>query len=454
VELANQGRHAQALELLRAARSEYAGSELLPELLLQSSRSARASGEEFRARWFLTEVLRLSPESAVAAVAGGELAELLAADHRYEEALEALRAASRAAERTGAVDPQPLLLRASEVAALYLDDRAAAWQLVSRVDARLLGGEQRRTYDLVVARARWAALPSSTFGLADPNVSALAVDGGDLWVGTWNGGLSRYTRSEGTSEVFRAGENSLVASTVRAICPTARHVWVGTDQGLSQYSKALAKWRTVEEFGGSKPRKVQAIREHDGLVYVATLGDGLWVLDGDRWARAAEADFGTAYLTCLASSSLGLLVGTMDHGLFVLSGGRARSASAVGAPAPPSRNVTAALEDAAGTVWVATYGDGLWEWRPGEGLLHWHGLASGELADDWVMCITQTRAGLYFGTFGGGVSVLAPGGGWSRFGLGDGLAGLDVTVAVPVGRAVWFGTLGAGLSVYHEGLEP
>ncbi len=452
VELAYANRHAEALDLLREARSRYAGSDLLPELLLQSFRSARELGDAFRARFFLTEVLRVDPESAAAAVAGSELGGLLAAEHRYEEALEAFSTAAIAAERNADGDSHRLRLRAAEIAALYLDARARARDLLRGVDPGRLEPGDRSAYSLILSRARWQSLPTSTYGLEDPNVSALALDGGDLWVGTWNGGLSRYARSEGTYAAFREGQDSLVASTVRAICATARHVWVGTDQGLSQYSKALSIWRSVEEFGGKKPRKVQALREVGDLVYAATLGDGLWVLAQEKWHRVAERELPTAYVTCLASSRRGLLVGTMDHGLFILSADGAVNAAQSWVPGLASRNITASWEDTRGTIWVATYGEGLWEWPAEAGPLRHHGLDTGELADDWVMCIAETAAGLYFGTFGGGVSFVGTSGRWSRFGLLDGLGGLDVTVALSVPGAVYFGTLGSGVSVYYEGL--
>lgn len=452
--LARSNRHAEALDLLRDARSRYAGTDLLPELLLQSFRSARGLGDEFRARYFLTEVMRAGPESAAAAVAGGELGELLAADHRYEEALAAFGTAARAADLHGAPGSDHLRLRAAEIAVLYLDDRARARELLEGVDPGRLEGEDLASYSLVLSRARWESLPTSTFGLEDPNVSALTLDAGDLWVGTWNGGLSRYARSDGTYAVFREGQDSLVASTVRAVCATARHVWVGTDQGLSQYSKALSKWRTVEEFSGKEAMKVQALREVEDRVYAATLGDGLWALIGETWVRIAERELPTAYVTCLAPSSRGLLVGTMDHGVFVVSSDGQVTAAEVWAPGLVSRNITALCEDARGTIWVATYGEGLWEWPAEAGQLRRHGLATRELGDDWVMCIAEASGGLYFGTFGGGASFVDSGGRWTRFGLSDGLGGLDVTVVLSAPGAVYFGTLGSGVSVYHEGRAP
>jgi ligand-binding sensor domain-containing protein len=307
---------------------------------------------------------------------------------------------------------------------------------------------------MVSARAKWEALPTSTFGLDDPNVSALAVDADDLWVGTWSGGLARYAWSDGSTTVFREGKDSLVANTVRAICVTSRHVWVGTDQGLSQYSKALSQWRSVAEFGGSRPKKVQAVREIGGEVYVATLGDGLWVLRGDAWERLAALELPTAYITCIGGSDRGILVGTMDRGLLLLGPDGAVAPEGAIPDALTSRNITAVGEDSRGTVWVATYGEGLWEWDLASGAARRYDVASGQFADDWVMCMVESGRGMYFGTFGGGVSFLSLEGAWSLLGLADGLGALDVMVALVVRGDVYFGTLGSGVSVYHEGLGP
>jgi ligand-binding sensor domain-containing protein len=443
------GRFTEALDVLREARTLYRGTELYPDILLLSARAAQAAGDVFRSRYFLGETVRVAPTSKAALLAGRELGDLLYADRLYAEALAAYIVA--AAETDGALGvPAEVELRIAEIASLHLDEQTTARQHITKVDPERLTPNERELYRIVLARARWEALPLAALGLSDPNISALALDSDDLWVGTWSGGLSRYARSTRTPTVFHQAAGSLVANTVRSIEVTDRYVWVGTDQGLSQYSKATSRWRAVEPFAGPRPMKVQATHGIGNRLYVATLGDGLWVLDGNTWRRVGEGILPTSNITAIEATDQGLLVGTLDAGLFRIRGdGGPEVLWDRPAPGIGSRNITALLATDP-VVWVATYGEGLWEWRPASGTVVHHTSRTGALGDDWVMCAAQGDDVSYFGTFGGGVSYVDAAGRWGRLDLSDGLASRDVMAVEGAGPAVYFGTLGAGVTILHR----
>ena len=112
-------------------------------------------------------------------------------------------------------------------------------------------------------------------------------------------------------------------------------------------------------------------------------------------------------------------------------------------------------------MWIATYGDGLYLWLPDAGTIRHFSKSTGELGDDWVLAVCETDNAVYFGSFGGGVSVFrkaaslkaAPAGEssrWRRIGIPDGLGSLDVSAIACRAPYVFFGTLGAGVSVYDE----
>jgi hypothetical protein len=74
-----------------------------------------------------------------------------------------------------------------------------------------------------------------------------------------------------------------------------------------------------------------------------------------------------------------------------------------------------------------------------------------EISDNWILSSCETDRALYFGSFGGGVSVLSKAdGSWRHIGIRDGLAGLDVPAIAWRAPRVFFGTLGGGVSVYDE----
>jgi hypothetical protein len=107
-----------------------------------------------------------------------------------------------------------------------------------------------------------------------------------------------------------------------------------------------------------------------------------------------------------------------------------------------------------GRIWIGTYGEGLWAWTPDANGLQRYTGAGPEIADDWILSSCETDRALYFGSFGGGVSVLSkPDGSWRHLGIHDGLASLDVPAIAWRPPSVFFGTLGGGVSVYDEAAD-
>jgi hypothetical protein len=160
------------------------------------------------------------------------------------------------------------------------------------------------------------------------------------------------------------------------------------------------------------------------------------------------------FITCLAPDPgrKRLLIGTMTLGLLVMDGGSgAIRALEETHPEFTASNITAVLPDSTGRVWIGTYGEGLFSWSEGAEGIRSYTRDTGEIRDDWVLAACETPRGVYFGTFGGGVSVrVSRDGSWRTLGIGDGLASLDVTSIAYRAPYLFFGTLGAGVSRYNE----
>ena len=122
--------------------------------------------------------------------------------------------------------------------------------------------------------------------------------------------------------------------------------------------------------------------------------------------------------------------------------GRGCASRAVHCPDPLRRNMRAALFQSSVIALVILE-------MAEPALCGWQNFTSaGGLADDYVSCVLEDRAGnLWFGTNGGGVSRYN-GATWRTFSTADGLADNDVT-SILEDRAgnLWFGTLG-GVSRY------
>lgn len=344
-------------------------------------------------------------------------------------------------------------IRLAEIAFYTRGDEAAAKiYLLNCLSADLsdIGEANRRLLDRLSRALRWSTLEAEQFGCNDANVSALQIDGDDLWIGTWNGGISRYSVGSGESTLYKVGSESLTPRTVRAIEVTPARVWIGTYQGLFQYKKSTSRWQEMQFFGD----KVEALEAVGETVFVGTLGRGLWRSTARGWEKITQAGLPGEFINCLVASDDYLLIGTLNLGLVVLDlhTGRLRSFDSIN-PDLTARNVITLLVDDEDNLWIGTYGEGLYRWDRRENAVEHFSKASGQLADDWVLCAVQARTGLYFGTFGGGVTHLsAQGRSWQQIGLRQGLAALDISAVTYSPPRLYFGTLGSGISVLDESL--
>jgi hypothetical protein len=443
-----------ALETLRKLRADHPDSPLVIDSFSLGVACAISLGDDYRARYFLQRVRETAPRSAAAFAGCMLVAQRCYEGHAWLAALEYYRGAvdSVGEEITTARGELDLaLLRAAELSLYHGHDLQAARGYFPRIVPANLPGSERILYRELRVRLLWRIVPPSALGLADANVSSLKVDGDDLWVGTWNGGVARYSVSGMRSDPFPG------PAYARSIEEADHRIWVGTSEGLSWYGKGSGRWGSEADFQSPSPRRVQVVRQVGSVLYAGTLGDGLFRRGDDGWTEVSDGELPGRFITCLAPDPSGrrLYIGTMNLGLVIMDLGTGQM-STLGETTESftADNITTVLPDAAGEVWIGTYGDGLYLWKPaGNGLSH-YSRAKGQLGDDWILAGCETDRALYFGSFGGGVSVFLKGSGlWRRLGIADGLASIDVPAIAWRAPFVFFGTLGAGVSMYEEGAD-
>ena len=471
-EALSSGDYGGALMVVRKMRIQAPGSKELPEALLLAARAALAS-EPFRARFFIdsarshphtTDAIRF--EIAVLA------ADLSRRDRFLNDALQELQDALQvppAGVSAGRVDQ--VRLQAAELALYELDDRATAAYLALQIgDPTKLEVAEWRAYERLVKSALWSRITPEALGLRDANVSAVAVDSDDVWIGTSNGGAARYSQSTGIADRFTPATSGWqLAATIRAIEVDGNWVWLGTFEGLSVYSKATGRIWRIAKFGAPGPRapgdpfplSIVALEGLDGGIAVSAIGAvgdarGLWIADDPdgEWRRVRDGDLPGSHVKALKRHGSTLYIGTEDRGVVVmdLETGRLRHAAAPWAAG--AVNVWSLAVDDAGAVWIGTYGTGLYRWDPADDQVSQYFANSGNRDDDFVLSAATAPGSVLFGTFGAGAYRYSVGDAeWTAIGLDSGLTALVITALAQSGPYTYFGTLGGGVAVLADSLE-
>ncbi|MGA2612640.1 MAG: two-component regulator propeller domain-containing protein [Spirochaetia bacterium] len=448
-----------ALSILRAVRAGNPEQSRVDESFALSVQAALAAGDQYLARYFAQKLVASSPGSPATFQSCLQVASRAYDSRSYSAALEfycdAVASFDAGAEGTRS-DLDMALLRAAELFLYHERDAQSAGSYFHRINPGNIPAAELTLLRAMRARLAWDLLSPQRLGLQDGNVSTLRVDQDDLWIGTWNGGVARYSVSAGRADSFPS------PAFPRSVEMAGHRVWVGGTDGLSWYGKATGSWATDQAFQSPVPRKVQTLKLAGGFLYAGTLGDGLFRLaatggqaaGAQVWTPVGDGALPGLFVTCIeeSRSSGSLYIGTLDLGLVIMDGrtGQMKGLSQT-VPAFTAANITSVLEDSEERVWIATYGDGLYLWTPKTDTIQHFSKSGGQLGDDWVLAICETDRAIYFGSFGGGVSAfLRHEGTWRRIGIPDGLGSLDVSAIAWRAPYVFFGTLGAGVSVYDE----
>lgn len=133
--------------------------------------------------------------------------------------------------------------------------------------------------------------------LSHNDIHALESDGaGGLWIGT-NHGLNHFDPVTDRFRRFLDERLDLLERHVRAICHDGERLWVGSVGGLYYLDSEHRIRKDLPRGAGSvappAEQKISSIIEgHDGVLWVGTVGGGLYRLDGGResWTRYTVDD--------------------------------------------------------------------------------------------------------------------------------------------------------------------
>ncbi len=281
-------------------------------------------------------------------------------------------------------------------------------------------------------------------GLANNTVWGMTQDKhGNLWFATFSGGVScfdgqsfhTYTTSQGLSD-----------NTVYCITEDRNGIlWFGTQEGLSRYDgTAFTRYTTAQ---GLSNNTIQCITEDKaGNLWLGTHGGGACRYDGKTFTAYTTTQ-GLAHngVRSIMQDSKGLLwFGTQGGGASCYDGKSFINYTTVQGLA--ENHVRCITEDKHGNLWFGTQGGGMscfdghsfTTYSVKEGLAH-----------DIVLCITPDKSGnLWIGTYSGGVSRF-DGTAFTTYTTVQGLAHNSVFSIMQDRKGNhWFGTQGAGVCRY------
>jgi ligand-binding sensor domain-containing protein len=248
-------------------------------------------------------------------------------------------------------------------------------------------------------------------GPPSSDISALAVEGARLWVGTFDRGLAVLESGR-----WRAVAHPDLDARINALLVEPRparpaRLWIATANGLS----------TLEDAGAGAAPIVRRLARADGMP-----GRGVLAL-----TRLADGRI-------LAGTSYGAVL--VDPRSAAAGDAALARPVRLGAKQPDGGSlgtIWAVAQTSDGVLWLGTT-TGLYRGRAdalaGDDAAAWQrfSLATGHLSDDWVTALVARGAELYAGTYKGGVVRLAPG----AADLAPGAAGAPTSVVAAAGGVI------------------
>ncbi|HSD15968.1 MAG TPA: two-component regulator propeller domain-containing protein [Thermomonas sp.] len=246
-------------------------------------------------------------------------------------------------------DPQdPAGLPANNVQALLFDARERAWIATEGGGISVLDAQRAR-----FTHYRKASHPQ----LGSDDVWALARQGDVVWVGTYEGGLTRVDANGGMQRYTQAGDALPSDTVLSLVVDEAGVLWVGTDKGLAR--QRGSRFETVSLPGADDVPMVYSLsQQRDGL-WVGT-SVGVWRHAQGRWSRPGWSSMfhRPNAMMAIATDRRGDYWIATQRGLWHQHGTAAPKPVRTGGLDIP-RAINALLIEPDGAMWVPVAGQGL-----------------------------------------------------------------------------------------------
>lgn len=287
-------------------------------------------------------------------------------------------------------------------------------------------------------------LPEDLF--FDQQVSSMAVDEDDIWIGSRNGDIARYSLSEREWKSYIKGQETLAIRTVQTIIPEDEKIWFLSYGSVGLYWKRYNRLISLP---------VPDEQEYRGLQSGIVVGSGLIAGTQSRGLRRIRLDSQSVlphtsdlrnitFLQALEGERL--FAGSEEQGLYVLD--RNFNASSAGPNSEQLSAVRAVLGDPKTEMIAGSYGGGLYKLvRQGDE----YDIVLLNSRSRWITGGVELRNYYCFSTLGQGLLILSKDNlRVSYYGISEGLGGLDLNSIVYIEPYLICAVQGQGLVKIHE----
>ena len=281
-------------------------------------------------------------------------------------------------------------------------------------------------------------------GLAHNSVLCISQDNkGNLWFGTNGGGVSRYDGKSFTN--FMTGQG-LSCGVVWSISQDSKgYLWFCTNVGgVSRYDgKSFTNFTTQQGLANNNVRSIT--EDSKGNLWFGTSGGGVSRYDGKSFTNFTLAEgLKNNYVNCICQDNKEDLWFGTNFGVSRYDGKCFTNFTS--AEGLANNSVSSICLDNKGNIWFGTNGGGVSRY---DGKTFTNFTSKQGLANNRIISINKDEKGyLWFGTKGGGVSRY-DGKSFTNFTSAQGIVNnMVLSISSDSKGDLWFGTYGGGVSRY------